>query len=356
MAVPAAVGDRDERTARFLLEASHMYALLAPAASRSMLARMRAVAAAGSLDIHSSVSQRYCARCSQVCVPGSTGRVSVELGKRPWRRLRHRQRRAKDVPSKNRRRLPGAQGAANIRADGIGTVASGKRLYTPQPAARCVCYTCGVCGHSQRQTIPKRPLPPATKAHDGRLARAEEAALAKKAVAAAKKAKRGEPKDSDVKGRDSQGGSDGNLPAVAGDHVVGATPAKAAAPTPAAHAAEAGPSESVASCSAKAAAAKEAKPESAATASAAAAAPCAARAPFADLRAVLAGTQSSTAGPTPPRISLRGLDATPAAAAASATSEGGSRKRRRGGDKMQRALESASGTANGGGGFFNVGL
>ena len=83
-----ATADRDDRTLRFLVEAAHAYAIVAPAVSRAMMVRMRSLAAATDVEIHQNIRQRFCAKCSQIYVPGSNCYVSIGQPVKKKRRAR----------------------------------------------------------------------------------------------------------------------------------------------------------------------------------------------------------------------------------------------------------------------------
>lgn len=137
---------RESQTMRFLLEAAHKYAILAPAASRSMITRMRAVAHSAKFAVHKSVAQRFCRRCSQVYVPGTNCAVTLE-----------------PVPRKRRRRFPRV----------------GPSKY--------VVYTCSVCGARRKEM--------SRKARDFKTLAADEAQKAQEFLKRAR-ARKSKQKDS----------------------------------------------------------------------------------------------------------------------------------------------------------------
>lgn len=197
----------------FLLEAAHAYALLAPAASRSMIARARGLAKANKFEVHSSLRQKFCGNCSQIFVPGANCRVRIE----PWRKRRRRPPanggagKADTADASSRRRgRPSSTARPNPATDGKKEVwASKQRQGAALPAAaplrrrlKRLCHACAVCGHVQRAKVDAtRKASQRQDSSQGRKAdSAEEARNAKQAM---KRARDGKAKG---KGKDHPGG------------------------------------------------------------------------------------------------------------------------------------------------------
>ncbi|CAE8616156.1 unnamed protein product, partial [Polarella glacialis] len=152
--------DREDRTMQFLFEAANKYALLAPAVARSMAARLRSVAAAAKVSLHSaSVENLFCPRCSQVYVPGINCRVAVEPLRKRKRRKRCLLRRSSTTAPAARtltpRRTQHAKGPSKaVPSDAL--VAEPSRRRGPAKPKRCMRYWCGICGHGRRLRLPPR--------------------------------------------------------------------------------------------------------------------------------------------------------------------------------------------------------
>ncbi|CAK9111855.1 unnamed protein product [Durusdinium trenchii] len=129
-----------ERTLRFLCEASTQYAILAPAVSRSLGRRLRTLARSAKVTLHPSTEQLFCPKCSQVYVPGCNCHVST--------RLKRRKRRRKKAQA------PWAPNAQTIA--GAPTKRQSQTDKTERPK-RFVQYSCGVCSHRRRTALPRRP-------------------------------------------------------------------------------------------------------------------------------------------------------------------------------------------------------
>eukprot|EP00928_Gymnodinium_smaydae_P056058 TRINITY_DN39493_c1_g1_i1.p1 TRINITY_DN39493_c1_g1~~TRINITY_DN39493_c1_g1_i1.p1 ORF type:complete len:362 (+),score=52.71 TRINITY_DN39493_c1_g1_i1:102-1187(+) len=209
-------GDRAERTLRFLAEAAHLYALLAPATSRCMVSQMRAKARASGIEIHSSIAQRYCECCSQIRIPGSTCRVEIANASTHEHRNRRRRRQSRHALSSlqagtamasvetqraNAARLCGGRSSAGaVSADR--STSGGRRtgLGAAKARKKLVRSRCSVCGKAQVLHRVSRPAVVSTVAaaaastsvREGlRAAAREEARLAAAAAKRARKARSG---------------------------------------------------------------------------------------------------------------------------------------------------------------------
>lgn len=227
----------------FLLEAAHAYALLAPAASRSMLARARGLAKASKFEVHSSLRQKFCGNCSQIFVPGANCRVRIE----PWRKRRRRAptigeaENASAADTSRRRRGRQASAARPISAaEGNKEVWASKQrqgpaLSTAIPLRRRLkrlCHSCAVCGHVQRAKVDATRK--ASQRQDHSQARradvAEEARNAKQAMKRVRSAT--DSRDGKVKGKGKGHQSDQPTasPAASASLAAAATPAASTAP------------------------------------------------------------------------------------------------------------------------------
>jgi len=173
-AAPGLLSDRDERTLQFLIEAAHTYALIAPAASRAMSLRFRAVAAAAGIEIHPNVRQRFCDGCSQIFVPGSNCHVSVKRGRR-------RRRRRRSIAGSQRRGC-----AIGHAVDAKTRTVSSSKKPSKKPPAKHVQYLCCVCSHTKRLRLEPKAKARAMPCGGKRSTAKEEA---RNAAAAAKRAR-----------------------------------------------------------------------------------------------------------------------------------------------------------------------
>lgn len=156
--------EKEERTLHFLFEAANKLALVAPAASRSMVARMRALAASTDVGLHTSVVQRFCRRCSQIYVPGSNcfARVKQPLRRRRRRRPRPRAPKAKAAAVKG--------GSQQVQHAHSKLLSQQKNSTKNARRRKSMCYICCVCGCWQRFPLPRRPRPDAAGSFAARIA------------------------------------------------------------------------------------------------------------------------------------------------------------------------------------------
>lgn len=202
----------------FLLEAAHAYALLAPAASRSMTARARSLAKANKFEVHPSLRQKFCGNCSQILIPGANCRVRIG----PWRKrrscaLKHsgaaKADRAKT--SSHRRERPASTARSVSATDGKKELwASKQRQCVALSAAvpfrrrlKRLCHACAVCGHVQSAKVDAtRKVSQRPDNSQGRKSSiVEEARNAKQAMKRARATVSSRDSKSKGKGKDHQG-------------------------------------------------------------------------------------------------------------------------------------------------------
>ncbi|CAJ1457461.1 unnamed protein product [Effrenium voratum] len=167
--------ESQDRTLRFLCEAATQYALLAPPVSRSLCRRLRNVARDAKVALHPTTEQLFCSGCSQVYIPGSNCRVSVQP-------LRKRKRTRKKPLKAERRAKPTK----------TGWTPGPKAKAEPEKPKRCVQYSCQWCGHRRRMRLPRRRAPRAAAAPTSfqSLNQKKQAAASQEARDAARAAKR----------------------------------------------------------------------------------------------------------------------------------------------------------------------
>lgn len=193
-----------------------MYALLAPAASRSMVTWMRSMASASKFNLHQSVSQRYCRQCSQIYVAGSNCAIRVVRARKKrlrkgrvckWSRHRAREGCPESGPEKG---AVGRQERSKLlkpqvpQVPQMPAVPSGKQradsrsIQRRRGAENAVGATlnrlfvrCCVCGHGQRGQSIATSTRQATKRtpHDLRVEEARRVQAVARRIGAAQAAK-----------------------------------------------------------------------------------------------------------------------------------------------------------------------
>mmetsp|Transcript_56940 Transcript_56940/g.127981 ORF Transcript_56940/g.127981 Transcript_56940/m.127981 type:complete len:207 (+) Transcript_56940:36-656(+) len=187
--------DDEQKSLKHLLEAAHLYALRAPAVSRSLILQMRALASRVNYKLHSSVTQRFCARCSQVAVPGWNCQTTVSPKRRRCRRKKDARQVAKAISNPKRgaskSTLPPAAAKRTTRVRI--TPGNEERQTSSEPRKagnKRVQQVCWLCGHQQLLQVISKQQPPADAAQARKAAAASEAAAARAAAKRAKAAKK----------------------------------------------------------------------------------------------------------------------------------------------------------------------
>mmetsp|Transcript_63160 Transcript_63160/g.150590 ORF Transcript_63160/g.150590 Transcript_63160/m.150590 type:complete len:226 (+) Transcript_63160:139-816(+) len=197
-----------QKSMTHLLEVAHLYAMRAPAVSRSLALQMRSLASSGKFRLHASILQRFCHGCSQVSVPGWNCSSEVVPKRKRQRQKKKKLKAAKQVKltplgsdaviapppagkaahfvpaGKGKKRPKGGQGKGDPKGSG-----APKGELKP-PGSKRVQQVCWVCGHRQLlQTITKLQAPQDV-AKARKTAAISEAANARAAVKRAKAAKK----------------------------------------------------------------------------------------------------------------------------------------------------------------------
>ncbi|CAJ1344296.1 unnamed protein product [Effrenium voratum] len=137
--------------------------------------KLRNVARDAKVALHPTTEQLFCSGCSQVYIPGSNCRVSVQ----PLRK----RKRTRKKPSKAERRAKPTK---------TGWTPGPKAKAEPEKPKRCVQYSCQWCGHRRRIRLPRRRAPRAAAAPTSfqSLNQKKQAAASQEARDAARAAKR----------------------------------------------------------------------------------------------------------------------------------------------------------------------
>mmetsp|Transcript_48430 Transcript_48430/g.89211 ORF Transcript_48430/g.89211 Transcript_48430/m.89211 type:complete len:205 (-) Transcript_48430:2-616(-) len=184
-----------QQSLKHLLEAAHMYAIRAPAVSRSLILHMRALANRGKYKLHSSVAQRFCERCSQVAVPGWNCQTVVAPRRRRRRRKRDVLKSDKAVSAPRTHTSHRASPAAvmkQVTRGRVTTCSDTKQTGTERRKAgsKRVQQVCWLCGHQQLLQVVTKQQPPADAAQARKAAALSEATAARAAAKRAKAAKK----------------------------------------------------------------------------------------------------------------------------------------------------------------------